>query len=68
MGFISFSFECMKMIDEGAADVMALDTGLGYFAGRYHNMQPLVAEKYASGTGNVKVTTECQKWYDSLQD
>lgn len=42
------------MIQDGKADVMALDTGQGYFAGRYHNMQPLVAEKYASGSGKLK--------------
>lgn len=45
-------FECMKMIQDGNADMMALDTGQGYFAGRYHNMQPIVAEKYAA-TGGI---------------
>ncbi|VDI36666.1 melanotransferrin-like [Mytilus edulis] len=46
------TFECMKMIQDGNADMMALDTGQGYFAGRYHNMQPIVAEKYAATAGD----------------
>ena len=43
----------MKMIQDGNADMMALDTGQGYFAGRYHNMMPIVAENYAVGTGKA---------------
>lgn len=47
----------MKMIQDGNADMMALDTGQGYFAGRYHNMQPIVAEKYAATAGIYQVST-----------
>lgn len=47
-------FECMKMIQNDKADIMALDTGLGYFAGRYHNMKPVVAENYGPGADGGK--------------
>ena len=48
--FLSFSFECMKHIQDDRADIMALDTGQGYFAGRYYNMMPIMAEKYTAET------------------
>lgn len=39
----------MDKIQRDQADLMALDTGQGYFAGRYHNMMPILAEKYVMG-------------------
>ncbi|XP_021352485.1 melanotransferrin-like isoform X1 [Mizuhopecten yessoensis] len=42
------SYECMRLIQSGDADVMALDTGQGYFAGHQHNMMPFLAETYRS--------------------
>lgn len=39
----------MRKIEHNEADLMTLDSGLGYFAGRQHNMMPIMAEKYGSG-------------------
>lgn len=39
-------FDCMQMIQNNQADLMTLDSGQGYFAGRYHNMMPILAERY----------------------
>ena len=36
----------MQMISENKADMMQLDPGMGYTAGQYFTMMPLVAEKY----------------------
>ncbi|KAJ8317042.1 hypothetical protein KUTeg_004946 [Tegillarca granosa] len=46
-------FDCMEKIQTDEADIMALDTGQGYFAGRYHNMMPILAEKYVLGIGTA---------------
>lgn len=42
------SFTCMDMIEKDEADLVNLDSGLGYFAGRQHNMMPIMAENYGS--------------------
>ncbi|KAH9500929.1 hypothetical protein Btru_069228 [Bulinus truncatus] len=39
-------FACMEMIDDDQADLVNLDSGLAYFAGRKHNLMPIMAEKY----------------------
>uniref|UniRef100_A0A0B7BCZ5 Transferrin-like domain-containing protein n=1 Tax=Arion vulgaris TaxID=1028688 RepID=A0A0B7BCZ5_9EUPU len=39
-------FTCMSMIERDEADLINLDSGLGYFAGRQHNMMPIMAEDY----------------------
>lgn len=36
----------MEKVEANQADLITLDSGQGYFAGRYHNMMPLVAENY----------------------
>ena len=46
---LHFRFQCMKTIADDGADLMTLDPGQGYFAGRYHNMMPLVSENYENG-------------------
>lgn len=43
------SFECMELIANNDMDLMQLDTGMGYTAGEYYNMMPLMAEKYERG-------------------
>ena len=40
-------FACMDMIDADNADLMSLDPGMGYTAGDYFTMMPLMAEMYA---------------------
>ncbi|KAL8576233.1 hypothetical protein ACOMHN_006156 [Nucella lapillus] len=39
-------FECMEAIEADLADLMTLDSGQGYFAGRQHNMMPIMVENY----------------------
>lgn len=39
-------FECMELIENDGADLMTLDSGQGYFAGRQHNMMPIMVENY----------------------
>uniref|UniRef100_A0A2C9KWP0 Transferrin-like domain-containing protein n=1 Tax=Biomphalaria glabrata TaxID=6526 RepID=A0A2C9KWP0_BIOGL len=39
-------FSCLELIESDQADLINLDSGLGYFAGRQHNMMPIMAEKY----------------------
>jgi len=45
-------FDCMSKIFDDDADLMQLETGLGYTGGQYYNMIPLAAEKYVEGTGD----------------
>jgi melanoma-associated antigen p97 len=42
-------FGCMHMISENEADLMQLDPGMGYTAGEYYTMMPLMAERYTTG-------------------
>ena len=37
----------MEAIELDQADLMTLDSGQGYFAGRQHNMRPVMVENYA---------------------
>ncbi len=46
----------MEMISKNEADLMQLDPGMGYTAGEYFTMMPLVAEKY--DTGKLHVMTK----------
>lgn len=39
--------QCMQMIEEQNADVVSLDPGEVYIAGRYHSLVPIVYEQYA---------------------
>ena len=41
----------MNKMDKKEVDLMTLEAGQGYFAGRYHSMRPILAEKYDTGTG-----------------
>ena len=36
----------MEKISDNEADLMTLDPGMGYTAGQYFTMMPLMAEKY----------------------
>ena len=42
-------FECMSHVADNNADLAAFDPGMGYTAGEYYNLMPLVAEKYTEG-------------------
>lgn len=42
----------MEAIELDDADLMTLDSGQGYFAGRQHNMMPIMAENYENGKQN----------------
>lgn len=39
-------FKCMELFEQDEVDLITLEAGQGYFAGRYHSMRPIVAEKY----------------------
>ena len=38
----------MERVAESEADLVSFDPGMGYTAGEYHNLMPLMAEKYSS--------------------
>ncbi|CAD5117088.1 DgyrCDS5901 [Dimorphilus gyrociliatus] len=42
------SFDCMSMIGQNDADLVTLDAGMGYTAGEYFSMMPLMNENYDS--------------------
>ena len=46
-------FSCMNMIEKDEADLIALDSGQGYFAGRQYNMMPIMAEDYENSIGKL---------------
>lgn len=39
----------MELFEQDEVDLITLEAGQGYFAGRYHSMRPIVAEKYDTG-------------------
>ena len=41
----------MNMIEKDEADLIVLDSGQGYFAGRQYNMMPIMAEDYKKLNG-----------------
>lgn len=43
--------QCMNLIDVGRADLLTLDPGEIYIAGRYNSLIPIMAERY--GQGNI---------------
>ena len=43
----------MEAIELNDADLMTLDSGQGYFAGRQHNMMPIMVENYESSKCSV---------------
>jgi len=47
----------MDLFDRGEVDLINLEAGQGYFAGRYHSMRPIVAEDYKIG-GNSALDGE----------
>ena len=42
----------MTKMDNNEVDLLTLEAGQGYFAGRYHTMRPILAEKYDIGNFN----------------
>ncbi|WAR22228.1 TRFM-like protein [Mya arenaria] len=44
-------FECMNLFDKNEVDLITLEAGQGYFAGRFHSMRPILAEKYDTVPG-----------------
>ena len=51
--FFHLRFQCMEAIENDEADLMTLDSGQGYFAGRQHNMMPVMVENYAKSKCNI---------------
>ncbi|XP_053619563.1 transferrin 2 [Plodia interpunctella] len=41
--------ECMSLVDQGKASLLALDAGEVYIAGRYHSLVPIAQELYGHG-------------------
>ncbi|XP_069187443.1 transferrin 2 isoform X2 [Procambarus clarkii] len=41
--------ECMELVDNGLADLVALDPQEVYIAGRYHSLVPIMRESYYKG-------------------
>lgn len=41
--------DCMKAIDSDEANVVTLDAGAVYVAGRYYSLAPIMSERYTSG-------------------
>ena len=42
-------FDCMQRISDNTADLIQLDAGLGYTAGEFFTMLPIMAERYDGG-------------------
>lgn len=40
----------MDLFDNNEVDLITLEAGQGYFAGRYHSMRPILAEDYVGGS------------------
>lgn len=51
-----YRFTCLDKIEKDEADLITLDSGLGYFAGRQHNMMPIMAEDYGYRKNNFVTT------------
>lgn len=47
-------FECMDDIQKNIADLLTLDPGQGYYASTYHNMRPIMAERYNTDSDRLK--------------
>lgn len=45
---------CMDLIDTGRADLLTLDPGEVYIAGRYNSLVPVMAERYGAGNYDSK--------------
>jgi len=43
----------MEMFDRDEVDLISLEAGNGYFAGRFHSMRPILAEKYDTGRSTI---------------
>ena len=41
------------MFDRNEVDLLTLEAGQGYFAGRYHRMRPIMAEKYDNSKSRI---------------
>ena len=46
---IFFRQDCLMMINSNQADMLTLDSGMGYMAGEFFTMMPIMAERYSSG-------------------
>ena len=57
----------MHMIESDEADLINLDSGLGYFAGRQHNMMPIMAEDYPPTPQSSSLPGDCFIGLDYLQ-
>ena len=40
------STECMRLVDQDQADMVVLDPGLTFIAGRFHSLVPIMQEVY----------------------
>ena len=45
------SSECMRMVDQDQADLVVLDPGLTFIAGRFHSLVPIMQEVYRGKSG-----------------
>ena len=43
------------MINSNQADMLTLDSGMGYMAGEFFTMMPIMAERYSSGEYWVQI-------------
>lgn len=46
-------FDCMQRIANNDADLVQLEPGIGYTAGEYYNMLPIMAEKYDTSKSSI---------------
>jgi hypothetical protein len=44
----------MELFEQDEVDLITLEAGQGYFAGRYHSMRPIVAEKYDTSKWQIQ--------------
>ena len=49
------SSECMRMVDQDQADLVVLDPGLTFIAGRFHSLVPIMQEVYNGKSVRVSV-------------
>ena len=47
-------FTCMSMVFDRDADLTTYDPGMGYTAGEYYNLMPIMAEKYSTSKCSQK--------------
>lgn len=47
-------FDCMNNIQKNNVDLITLDPGQGFYASKYHNMRPIMAEMYNTDFDRLK--------------